>query len=444
VPIADDSIIHLSKDGNHIYFNPVTGGYIVTDGPGSGLIGSIQATDDEDLVIARLAEELGLDEYTAAARYVAFSERLRQRGMLEKPVQIETAIPSPFYGFIEVTRKCPSICRICAIDTGRGSENLLTLDEIKLVVDQFREIGVKFVALTGGDPLMRPDLLEMLEYVRACGLACGFSTSLLTLTDAMARELARLEIKVQVSIDGSRPETNDYNRGHGAFEKAITGLNLLQKHDVEFRLAFCIMRHNIGDIPDMIGLAERVGAREIAFRKIKLLGRASEIKDEVYPSPEEMTRAYSLLYRAAYGREPEKPRINAKYNDVILRGRGAEYNRLPCGAGRNIIHVTYRGDLVPCSLFTEERFVLGNVREDRIAEVWRNSDLLSFFRDTRVEDVPGCKGCTFRHLCGGGCRAEAYFLEGDLLGRCCDCEDLLMFYDYLFSVSAGSAKKVTV
>jgi radical SAM protein with 4Fe4S-binding SPASM domain len=291
---------------------------------------------------------------------------------------------------------------------------------------------------------VRRDLLEILDYTKACGLTRGFSTSLLTLTERMAAELARLEVKVQVSIDGSTPETNDYNRGAGSFGKAMKGLSLLRKHGVEFRIAFCIMKHNIDDIPAMIDLADEVGAKEIAFRKIKLLGRALALKDEIYPSPEEMTRAYTLLYRAAYGRDPEKPRINAKYNEVIFRGRGAEFNRLPCGAGRNIIHVTHKGDLVPCSLFTEEKFVQGNVRKDRIADVWRDSELLAFFRNTRVDEVPGCDECRYRYLCGGGCRAEAYFLKGNLLGKCCDCEDLLLFYDYLLTRSAGSVEKVTV
>lgn len=442
--IADPTIIHLSRDGSHIYFNPVSGGYVATDDLGAATIEKMQVTDDEDDVIDHLAEELGLDEYTASARYVSFSDRLRKRGILDKPVRWETGIPSPYYGFIEVTRKCPSMCRICAIDTGRGCEDLLSLEEIIRVIDQFKDMGVQFVALTGGDPLMRPEILEILTYIRDLGLIGGFSSSLLTLTEEVAAELSRLGTKVQVSMDGSKPEINDYNRGPGSFEKAMRGMDLLRRHKVEFRLAFCIMKHNIDDIPDMIELADRVGAREIAFRKIKLLGRALEIKDEVYPSPHDMTRAYALLYRAAYGRDPEAAKINAKYNDVVIRGRGSEFDRLPCGAGRNIIHVTYRGDLVPCSLFTEDKFVQGNIRKDRIEDVWRESDLLAFFRNTRVDDIPGCTDCAYRHLCGGGCRAEAYYLQGDLLEKCCDCDDLLMFYDYLLGTPAASLEKVTV
>jgi radical SAM protein with 4Fe4S-binding SPASM domain len=88
--------------------------------------------------------------------------------------------------------------------------------------------------------------------------------------------------------------------------------------------------------------------------------------------------------------------------------------------------------------------VQGNVRKDRIADIWRESELLSFFRNTRVDDVPGCRECRYKHLCGGGCRAEAYFLNGDLLGECCDCEDLLLFYDYLLGASAASVEKLTV
>jgi radical SAM protein with 4Fe4S-binding SPASM domain len=249
---------------------------------------------------------------------------------------------------------------------------------------------------------------------------------------------------VQVSIDGSSRETNDYNRGEGSFEKAMKGMELLNKYGMEFRIAFCIMKHNASDIPAMVKLAERVGAKEVAFRKLKLLGRAMELKDEVYPDLQDMARAYATLYRETYGRNPEAMRINSKYTEVLFGGRGASFDRLPCGAGRNIIHVTYKGDIVPCSLFTEDKFIQGNVRKDSIAKVWETSELLAFFRNTRVDDIPKCRECTYKYLCGGGCRAESFFLHGDLMAQCCDCEDLLAFYGYIFGHTAKAEQRLTV
>jgi radical SAM protein with 4Fe4S-binding SPASM domain len=442
--LVNSNVIHIRTGGAHVYFNPVSAGYLVTDDFGSGIIELMRQTDDENTIIETISKELGTDDLSAAAKYVSFAEKVGRCRLQVKPPKLEDELPVPFYGFIEVTRECPSLCRICAVDTGRGSQDLLTLDEIRHVVDQFLEMGVRFVALTGGDPLLRPESLEIFDYIARQGTTPGFSTSLLTLTEELAEGLARIDVKVQVSLDGSTPATNDYNRGEGSFAKAMDGIRLLRKHGVEFRIAFCIMKHNIDDIPHMIRLAEELGAKETAFRKIKLLGRALRLKEEVYPTPADMTRAYTHLYRAAYRRDRESMRVNAKYNDVIFRGRGSAFDRLPCGAGRNIIHITHTGDMVPCSLFTEERFVQGNVRRDSIAEIWRTSELLSFFRNTRVDDIPKCRECTYKYLCGGGCRAEAYFLNGDLMGGCCDCSDLLTFYDYLLRASAESLEKTTV
>ena len=427
-----------------MYFNPVSAGYLTTDQTGASLIDAMMTSDDEDIVIDWLAEHLSIDPIAAAARYVAFADKLKSRGLLEETARAGDGLPIPYYGFIEITRKCPSICRICAIDTGRGSAEVLTLDEIRGVIDQFKDIGIKFVALTGGDPLMRDDLVPILEHIRRGDLTAGFSTSLLNLTEQTAHSLKDLDAKVQVSLDGSSPEVNDYNRGRGAFEKAIKGIRLLNHHGIEFRIAFCIMKHNVRDIPDMVRLAEDLGAKETAFRKIKLLGRALEIRDEVYPSPQEMAWAYAALYREAYDRGPDSMKINAKYNEVFFKGRGPEFDRLPCGAGRNIIHVTYRGDIVPCSLFTEDRFVQGNVRSESLARIWETSELLSFFRKTRVDDIPKCKDCRYKYLCGGGCRAEAYFLDGDLLGTCCDCEDLVTYYDHFLGSTAKTLERVVV
>jgi radical SAM protein with 4Fe4S-binding SPASM domain len=442
--IVGKSVTHIARDGTHVFVNPVSGGYAVTDSRAAAVVALMAATDDEDQVIEEIASELGLDPVAAAARYVGFAEHLRQRGMMDSAVAAEDGLPTPFFGFVEVTRKCPTLCRICAIDTGRGSEEILSLDEIKGVIDEFKAMGIKYLALTGGDPLVRDDLLEVLGHAKRAGLGAGFSTSLVTLREDVARALAPLGVQVQVSLDGSCPAINDYNRGAGSFDKAMRGMDLLRRHGVEFRIAFCIMKHNLADIPAMAELGERVGAKEIAFRKIKLLGRALDLKDEVYPSPQEMVRAYTALYGLAYRRDPARPRINSKYTEVFFGGRGALVDRLPCGAGRNIVHVTYRGDIVPCSLFTEEQFVVGNVRRDSIARVWETSKMLDFFRSTRVDDIPKCRECNYRYLCGGGCRAEAYFLQGDLRGECCDCGDLVAFYDYLVAHAAASEQPVSI
>jgi radical SAM protein with 4Fe4S-binding SPASM domain len=442
--IMDDSVVHIARDSAHIFFNPMTGSYAVTDERGAGLVDLMKKTHDEDVVIDKIAGDLALDEVVAAARYVAFAEKLRSRGLFEKIAKSEEGLPTPFFGFIEVTRKCPTLCRVCAIDTGRGSEDVLTLAEIRRIIDEFKEIGIKFVALTGGDPLVRSDLIEILDYIRGKGLAPGFSTSLVTLKDDAARAIGAIGAQVQVSLDGSSPAVNDYNRGEGSFEKAMQGINLLNKHNVQFRIAFCIMKHNVGDIPAMIKLGEKVGAKEVAFRKIKPLGRALKLKDEVYPTPQDMARAYALLYSEAFGRDPGAMRVNSKYTEVITEGRGPIYDSLPCGAGRNIIHITYKGDIVPCSLFTEEKFVQGNARTDSLARIWEKSDLLAFFRNTKVDDIPKCRECAYKYLCGGGCRAEAYFLHGNLMAECCDCQDLLAYYTYMFGYTAKSEKRITV
>lgn len=442
--LIENCLVHLETQDGHVFVNPISGGCIATDTAGAKVIQEMTQTDDQDMVIEFISKLFSINPIAAAARYVGFVEKLDQRGMLVHSMPIQEEDPTPFFGFIEVTRKCSTMCRICAIDTGRGSPDLLSLDEIKQIIDQFKDLDVKMVALTGGDPLVRDDLLQILEYIRANDLAAGFSTSLLDLDEQTARRLAELDVKVQVSIDGSNPETNDFNRGKGSFEKAVAGIELLKKYGVEFRIAFCIMKHNIGDIPAMVELAEKLGAKEVAFRKVKLLGRALKLKESIYPTPREMTKAYTMLYRAAYQRISGGIKINAKYNSVFFTGRGYGYNLLPCGAGRNIIHITYKGDIVPCSLFTEEKFVQGNIRKDRIEDIWKTSQLLRFFRKTTVDDIPKCSSCRYRYLCGGGCRAESYFLNGDLMGDCCDCQDLLDFYDYFLGWVSRSQDKILV
>ena len=87
---------------------------------------------------------------------------------------------------------------------------------------------------------------------------------------------------------------------------------------------------------------------------------------------------------------------------------------------------------VPCSILSNEKeFYLGNVRTDRLQEVWENAPIFNFFRETTADDIEVCRNCPAKYLCGGGCRADAYLKHGDLYGTCGDCEDLVYYYDWI-------------
>jgi radical SAM protein with 4Fe4S-binding SPASM domain len=425
--------IHHEKNGVHIFVNPYVGGKFVTDDAGARVIELMDDARDEEVLADRIAGELGINAYEAAARFITFFNHLESHRMFGEGAEEITSIPKPNVGFLEITRTCDTRCRLCYVDSGEAREDTLDTEQLFDVIDQMVDMGVRFIALSGGDPLTRPDMIEVVEHIHDTrGITAGLSTSLLSLTEVTARRMKELEVLIQVSLDGSAAEINDWNRGQGSYEKAMHGLELLRRYDIPFRFAYLINKHNIDDVDRMVELAERLGAKEVAFGKVKIAGRAKAHEREAYPGPEEMVGAYHKLYRKEIQMREADLVIRCKHNQGLITGLGVRVGCLPCGAGRTFVQVSHNGDIVPCSLLANEKdFYLGNVRTDRLRDVWENAPVFNFFRNTTADDIDICRNCPAKYLCGGGCRADAYLKHGDLYGTCGDCEDLLYYYDWI-------------
>ncbi len=425
--------IHHIKDGVHIFINPYWGGKFVTDDKGALIIEMMDKERDEEKLVQLIAEKMNINPFEAAARLVSFTEQLYKRRMLGETDNVASETPKPDFGFLEITRKCDTRCRLCYVDSGQELPDSLTIEEIFTAIDQMAELGVENIALTGGDPLTRKDLPEILEYIhKQKKLKPAISTSLLSLTEELAQKMSDLAVAVQISLDGSTAELNDWNRGQGSFDKTMQGVQLLNKYQVPFRFACVINKHNINDLQNLVELGVRLGAREVAFGKVKLAGRAARLNEAVMPTSEEMTGAYHQLYRSDFDTRQANIKVRCKHNQALISGLDNRVGCLPCGAGRTFVHVTYNGDVIPCSLFNGcPEFLLGNIHKDKLTNLWSHSPVYQYFRETTADDIEACRNCPVKYLCGGGCRADAYISHGNLEATCSDCEDLLTYYDWI-------------
>lgn len=435
-------IVHHEKGGFHLYVNPYSGRKFVTDFVGARVIELMNSSCSEEELAERISKELSINPYEAAARLISFAEKLTSQGMFDSCEPTSKGLPNPNLGFLEVTRQCSTRCRLCYVDSGTARPDTLKKEEIFDIVDEMADMGITFVALSGGDPLTRDDLVEILEYIaEKKHLTPGLSTSLLTLTEELARRLKDLGALVQVSLDGSNPAVNDWNRGQGSFEKAMKGVELLSKFGVPFRFAYVINKHNLHDVEEMVELARKVGALEVTFGKVKMAGRAKGQESEAYPESEAIASAYFALYRKAFEMAGKKLKVSCKHNQPLITGLEDRVGELPCGAGRTFVQVCYNGDVIPCSLLSDiEEFVLGNVRKERLEKIWRTSPILEFFRSTSVEDLEVCRDCPAKYLCGGGCRADAYRMHGSLTAACSDCKDLVFYYNWILDRGCNEKK----
>ncbi|ACV22199.1 Anaerobic sulfatase-maturating enzyme [Slackia heliotrinireducens] len=336
-----------------------------------------------------------------------------------------TGIKAPKIVAWEITRSCNLACAHCraaAHCTPYPGE--LSLDECKAVMDDIASITDPILILTGGEPLMRKDIWEIIDYAHEKGLHPVIGTNGTLIDDETAKKIAEHGIpRVSVSIDFPDAEGQDAFRGEkGAFEGTVEGIKNLQKHGVGVQINTTITKMNNLLVDDIHDLAQELGA--VAFHPFLLVptGRGEDLID-VELTPDE----YEEVLTWAYNRHKTspmhfKPTDSPQYYRIMrqqaaLDGikvtpetHGMEAMTRGCLGGISFVFISHVGDVQPCGYFDMQ---LGNVKETPFSEIWTNSPV---FDDLRHYDrLKGkCGACEYKSVCGG-CRARALSLYGDYL-----------------------------
>jgi radical SAM protein with 4Fe4S-binding SPASM domain len=307
-----------------------------------------------------------------------------------------------------VTGECNLRCHHCAVVNGHAPHDRLSADDIRNLIDQAVADGVEAIAFGGGEPLLRPDLLDILVHA-APRVKTILATNATLLNDFSARTLADLDVIVQVSIDGPTAEVHDRVRGPGAFDRAWQGIERLQRAGVGERLALnvTLMRPNVASVAEIVALAEARGAPGVRFTPVQRMGAAAGRWAELCPTPDEYAAAYRYLYgyRSSNG-VAVSPGLLGLELDPPEEG-------MWCGLGHTLL-VDAQGDIYPCSLLTEPRFRLGNVAETSLAEALASEQLAQLVAlcGRRRDEIAECQACAWRHFCQGGCPGSVWLSAG--------------------------------
>jgi [mycofactocin precursor peptide]-tyrosine decarboxylase / 3-amino-5-[(4-hydroxyphenyl)methyl]-4,4-dimethylpyrrolidin-2-one synthase len=317
--------------------------------------------------------------------------------------QFERGLNAPICLTWELTYACNLECAHCLSSSGLRDPRELTTAQCEAVIDELQRMQVFYVNIGGGEPTIRPDFWHLLEYAIAHQVGVKFSTNGSRITPERARFLASTDyVDVQISLDGATAEVNDYVRGRGSFDTAITALANLR--DVGFRdakISVVCTRENVGQLDDFAALAETYGAT-LRLTRLRPSGRGVDVWDELHPRPEQQRVLYDWL--VAHG-------------DNVLTGDSffhlaAFGSALPglnmCGAGRVVCLIDPVGDVYACPFAIHEEFRAGNLLEGGgFQRVWQDSEL---FGDLRLPQSGGaCSTCQFYDTCRGGCMAAKFF-----------------------------------
>lgn len=339
----------------------------------------------------------------------------------------------PFTVAWELTRACALACVHCRAEAQpqRHPEELNT-DEAFEVIDQLAELKPPVLVLTGGDPLMRPDLFTLVERAVARGLRVAVSpTTTALVTRARLERLRDLGVSmVHVSLDGADAATHDGFRGvPGTYARATQTLADLQALTIPTQVGTTVARHNLHQLEEMAELMASYGVRMWSVFYLVPTGRASAEQmisaDEAEASwawlaelSERVPFAVRTTAAPQYRRTVLRRARSAGGQELRLTGAGYQIADLPEGLrtqgvndGKGFLFIDHRGNLCPSGFL---QIAAGNTRTHPIAEVYRDAPLFRSLRDPHA--LTGrCGRCSFTELCGGS-RARAFAATGSPLG----------------------------
>jgi len=321
-----------------------------------------------------------------------------------------TPTSNPLALIAELTHRCPLHCVYCS--------NPLELQSRTAEVDTliwsrvFREageLGVLQTDFTGGEPLTRPDLAELIRAARAAGLYVNLITSGLPLDETRLASLIDAGLDhVQLSFQGSREDTAYEISGTKSHAHKLRVLEWLKPHRVAVTLNFVIHRRNIDQIEEMLALAESSNATRVEFANVQYYGWAFANRENLLPTREQLTRSIELLKRA-------EERLRGKIRvEFVVPDYYAKFPKACMGGwGRKLLLIAPNGEALPChAARVIPGMLFDNVKDRGLRDIWEKSTAFRRFRGEDWMQEP-CRSCDRRAQDFGGCRCQAFLLTGD-------------------------------
>jgi heme b synthase len=327
----------------------------------------------------------------------------------------------------EVTRNCNLTCMHCRASATNGPyEGELDTQAAYRLLGQIAELGSPIVIMTGGDPLLRPDVFDLAKYGTAQGLRMVMSPNGTLITAENARSMRESGIqRISVSLDGATADTHDHFRGvPGAFEGALRGIRLAREAGVEFQINTTITKANLAEIPKIQDLAVSLGAVAHHIFLLVPTGRGKYILDQAIDAAE-----YEKTLNWFYDQRDKTPlqlkatcaphyyrilrqRARAEGQKVTFESHGLDAVTRGCLGGIGFCFISHVGIVQPCGFLGLD---CGDVTQASFAEIWKKSPHFLRLRDD--DQLEGkCGLCEYRKVCGG-CRARAFEATGDYMAE---------------------------
>ncbi|MHC4156412.1 MAG: radical SAM protein [Planctomycetota bacterium] len=342
--------------------------------------------------------------------------------------------------FWETTIRCNLACAHCRrVESDDAADTDLSTAQARELIEQLADLGkqqpfMPVLVFSGGEPLCRPDLFDLVSHARTLGIVPALATNGTLIDSALAQQIRDAGIaRVAVSLDGATAEVHDGLRNlEGAFDRAIEGIRCLNAQNVPFQINVTLTRHNFKQLQQIYELAGSLGAVALHVFMLVPVGCGQVLAETDMLSPQQYEQTLVRICELDSRNQLQVKVTCAPHYERIIRERGLYQTRsvsgkpngaVPgrhahggpsrgCLAGLGVLFVGHQGDVFPCGYLP---ITCGNVRRQTLADIWFNNGDLARIRDSGALEGK-CGTCGYRHVCGG-CRGRAYGETGNYMAE---------------------------
>ncbi len=304
--------------------------------------------------------------------------------------------------YIELTSSCNLRCKHCYNGSGLLKEEI-PFEIVKQVIQQGKELGLNFVSLSGGEPLLYKQIWELMDYLKEQGVFFLLITNGTCLEQEAINKLKKYDCNIQLSLDGPNAETHNAIRGNGVFEKAVKNMKVLKESKFRGNIVIkgVLTSHlKAHEIEEYKLLAKELGAIKVEYGWLNRTGRGKSNYDELFIGEDEISEYIEALKKNQY-----------KDNDLEITDIGytdkcpltlVEDNPLEISP-----KITYQGDVFPCQMFVDKEFSLGNIYKQSFRDCILGNQFLKLLDllSLRKDFMPKCQSCVYKIHCARGCPA---------------------------------------
>jgi len=439
MPRLVERIVHRERDGLHLLLHPRRPRWAAANRTGWEIARLCSGTETVRTIAGRVAERYGVDTDRVERDAISFLKSLDRSELLAGgTADREEPAPAVHIGsvFLHLTARCNLRCIHCYAGSGPQEREELSDGRIRSIIDELAGRGGRAITFSGGEPLLRSNWREILEYA-ADRLTVTLNTNGTLVRSAEAAFLARLDPYIQVSLDGPDGSVHDPIRGNGSFDATVRGIRALQDAGLGGRIivSMTLMKRNIRAAPAMLDFVQLLGIPKLRFLPLHSQGRARSSWDTLDASVDEYLDWYRYVYYD-WKSQDAGFELAGGLPGYLLYASSSE-DEPWCGIGRRIV-IDADGSVQPCSLLMDRSFSLGNVNGMSLAEIESSKRLgeLTEACLSRKDRIPACRECTWRNFCQASCPAFAHLERGTLMATddYCDFRRRL-FEDSIFRIA---------